>query len=225
MTNRVFTDKELEKMGTRTLDLLTQAIESGDKEKAKNLANQMYQESSQMHDMYVDWVALLMDYIYKNHGENALYQALKEWAMQRPTVDVRKLDFRVRVEGLAAWLRGHLVPLKVEEDNEKVCITMEPCGSGQRLVQNGRYGSPCNLTMIQKPHSITWGMTDFPIYCTHEPIIEIVSIEQLGYPAQVVFHPEKVARDKSCTFCIYKNVEDTPEEFYTRVGKQKPRKK
>ena len=224
MVNRVFTDKELEEMGTRTLDLLTQAIESGDKEKAKRLANQMYQESSQMHDMYVDWVALLMDYIYKNDGENALYQALREWAMQRPAVDVRKVDFRARVQGLATWLRGHLVPLKVEEDDEKVCMTMEPCGSGQRLVQNGRYKPPCSLTMIQKPHAMTWGMTDFPIYCAHEPVVEIVSIEQLGYPAQVAAHPEKVARDKPCTFCVYKKVEDTPQEFYKRVGKRKPKK-
>ena len=33
MTNRVFTDEELEEMGTLTLDLLNQAIEAGDKEK------------------------------------------------------------------------------------------------------------------------------------------------------------------------------------------------
>jgi len=224
MKNRVFTDEELKEMGTPTMDQLTQAIEAGDKEKAKRLAKQMYSDSSQMHDMYLDWVAGLMDYIYKNYGENALYQALREWAMRRPPVDVRKVDFRARVRGLAAWLRGHLVPLKVEEDDEKVSMTMEPCGSGQRLLQSGIYGPPCNFTMIQKAHPMTWGMTDFPIYCAHEPIAEIMSIEQLGYPTQVAVPAEKVAH-KSCTFCIYKNVEDTPEKFYTRVGKQKARRK
>lgn len=222
--SRVFTDEELEEMGARTIDLLTKAIEAGDKEQAENLANRMYSEFSSMHDLYVDWTAGLMDYIYTNYGEDALYQALRKviGAFLGTMVDVRKVDFRRRAQGTAASLRGHLQPMKVEEDDEKVCITMEPCGSGQRLVQKGSYGPPCNLTMIQRPHLMTWGMTDFPIYCTHEPIIEMLSVEQLGYPVVVTLPPEKVARERSCTFCIYKNVEDIPEEVYTRVGKQKP---
>ena len=224
MTNRVFTDEELEEMGALTLDSLNQAIEAGDKEKAKRLAKNMFRESLQMHDMYVDWVAGLMDYIYRNYGENALYQALREWRMRQPHVDVSKVDFKARAKGLAYALKGHQMPMKVEEDDEKVSITMQPCGSGQRLVQKESYGPPCNFTMIQKPHLMTWDMTDFPIYCTHEPVIEMVSIEKLGYPTQVAVHPDKVARDKACTFCIYKNIDDTPEEFYTRVGKQKLKK-
>ena len=63
MSNRVFTDEELKEMGALTLDLLNHAIEAGDKEEAKRLAKHMYRESLQMHDMYVDWVAGLMDHI------------------------------------------------------------------------------------------------------------------------------------------------------------------
>jgi hypothetical protein len=224
MTNRVFTDKELEELGALTSDLLNEAIDSGDKEKAKRLAKNMFRESLMMHDMYVDWVTGLMDYIYKNYGENDLYQALREWRMRQPKADVRNTDFKTRAKGLAHALKGHQMPIKVEEDEEKVSITMQPCGSGERLVQKGKYGPPCNFTRIQKPHLMTWGMTDFPIYCAHEPVIEQVSIEQLGYPPQVSVPAEKVG-DKGCTFCVYKNVDDVPEEFYTRVGKQKPTKK
>jgi len=224
MTNRVFTDEELKEMGALTLDLLNHAIEAGDKEEAKRLAKHMYRESLQMHDMYVDWVAGLMDHIYKNYGENALYEALREWRMRQPHVDVRDVNFKARVKGLVHALKGHLMPMKVEEDDEKVSITMQPCGSGQRLVEKGSYRPPCNFTMIQKPHLMTWGMTDFPVYCAHEPVIERVSIEQLGYLTQVAVPAEKVG-DKACTFCVYKNVDDIPEKFYTRVRKQKPRRK
>lgn len=224
MANRVFTDEELREMGERTVDLLTQAIEDGDKERAKKLANQMYREFSSMHHLYVDWTAGFMDYIYTSYGEEALYQALRKVIGESvgPMVDVRKADFRSRVRRLAATLRGHLEPVTVEEDDEKVCITMEPCGSGQRLVERGAYELPRSLTMIQKPHPMTWGMTDFPIYCTHAPVLEILSIEQLGYPVNVTVPPEKVARGKSCKYCIYKDVENIPEEVYTRVGKQRP---
>jgi len=223
MVNRVFTDEELKQMGTRTVDLLTEAVEAGDKEQGKKLANQMYREFSWMHDLYVNWTTGFMDYIYTNHGEDALYQALRKviGMFMGPTVDVRKVDFRRRVQEMASVLRGHLEPMKLEEDDEKVCITMEPCGSGQRLVQRGAYEPPCNLTMIQKPHPMTWGSTDFPIYCTHNPVLEILSIERIGYPASVSFPAEKIAR-APCRFCIYKDVDNTPEEVYTRVGKQKP---
>jgi hypothetical protein len=42
---RVFTDEELQEMGTRTLDLVMAAIDAGDKEKAKELAAKMYRRS------------------------------------------------------------------------------------------------------------------------------------------------------------------------------------
>jgi hypothetical protein len=224
MTERVFTEEELERMGKRTVDLLDEAIEMGDQEQARELARRMYREFSAMHHRYVDWVAGLMDYVYTQCGDDALFEALRQviGASLGQMADVRSVDFRRRVQALAASLRGHLEPIRVTEDDEKVCIAMEPCGSGQRLMERGSYQPPLNLTMLQKPHPITWGMTDFPIYCTHAPMLEILSIEQLGYPATVAFPPEKVASERSCTYCIYKNVEDIPEEVYTRVGKQKP---
>jgi hypothetical protein len=225
MKNRVFTDQELKEMGTRTLDLLTEAIESGDKDKAKQLAERMYQETLKMHDMYVDWTASFMDWIYKNYGDDALLQAekkvFKDFIGKLP--DLRKVPFRLRAQGTVNSLRGHQQPLKIVEDDEKICITMEPCGSGELLVQRGRYGPPCNLSMIQKPHIITGGKTDFPVYCTHEPVLELIAIEMFGYPITVCFPPEKVAREGGCRFCIYKNFNDIPEEFWTKVGKQKPK--
>jgi len=177
-----------------------------------------------MHDLYVEWVAGLMDHIYKNDGEDALCQALTEWQMRQKLVDVRNADFRSRAKGMINALKGHQMPMMVEEDDEKLCITMQPCGSGQRLMEKGCYGPPCNFTMIQKPHLMTWGMTNFPIYCTHAPIIERVAIERLGYLPQVTVPAETVGQI-SCTYCVYKDIDDIPEKFYTRVGKKKPKKK
>lgn len=222
--NRVFAKEELEEMGRRTVDLLTEAIEAGDEKRAKELARRMYREFAFMHDLYRDWAAGFMDYIHRNYGEDALYQALRKvaGAPGGPKANAEKVDFRRQVQGLAHVLRGHLETMKVEEDDEKVCIQMQPCGSGQRLLQDGGYGPPRNLAIIQKPHPMTWGLTDFPIYCTHCPVLEILSIEQLGYPAVVAIPDEKVASG-SCKYCIYKNPNDIPEEVYTMVGKQKPK--
>lgn len=224
MTNRVFTDQELEEMEALTLDLLTKAIESDDKERAKSLAEQMYQESLQMHDMYVDWTTGFMDWIYKNYGDDALLQAERKVLgdFVGKLSDIREIDFKLMMMGMVNWLKGHQQPLKVVEDDEKVCVTMVPCGSGERLIQRGRCEPPWNFSMIQRPQPMTGGKIDLPVYCTHEPVIEMLTIEQLGYPISVCFTPEKVGREGGCRFCMYKNVKDIPEEVWTRVGMQKP---
>ena len=227
MSNRVFTDQELEEMGALTLDLLTKAIEAGDKEQAKVLAQRMYDESLQMHDMYVDWAAGFMDWIYRNEGDDALEQAerkvFKDFMGLGQLPDLRGIDFKLRALGTINSLRGHQQPLKIEEDDEKITITMMPCGSGERLFQKGRYGPPCNLSLIEKAQPMTGGQTDYPVYCTHEPVLELLAIEQLGYPITVCFPPENVAREEGgCRFCVYKDFKDIPDECWTRVGKQKP---
>ena len=48
--DRVFTDEELKEMGTLTLDLVIQAIDAGDKDRAKELSKRMYQEFQILHE-------------------------------------------------------------------------------------------------------------------------------------------------------------------------------
>jgi hypothetical protein len=222
--NRVFTGEELEEVGRRTVDLLTEAIEAGDVERAKKLAKRMYREFALMHDLYRDWTAGFKDYMYRNYGKDALYQVLRKAAGStgRPSANVEKLDFRRQVRGLARVLPGDLEAMKVEEDDEKVWMQMQPCGSGQRLLEDGGYGPARNLAMIQKPHPMTWGLADFRIYCTHCPVLAILSIERLGFPAIVATPGEKVASG-SCKCCIYKDPKDIPGEVYIMLGQQKPR--
>jgi len=167
---RQFTDQELEEMGRRTLDALDEAIQGGDKDRARYLAKRMYREFSAMHDLYVDWTAGLMERIYRSGGQDALYDAMKEvLAVSTQPEAAETRGFRDRVRDLAFVLRGHLVNLHMEEDADKVSITMRPCGSGQRLMEKGAYGPPMNLSMIDEPHPMTWNMKSFPIYCTHAP--------------------------------------------------------
>ena len=43
---------------------------------------------------------------------------------------------------------------------------MNPCGSGQRLWRNGRYG-PEGLGVTDEAHDWSYGREGFPLYCTH----------------------------------------------------------
>jgi hypothetical protein len=222
--NRVFTKEELEEMSGRTIDAAIAALEAGNIEKAKKLMKRMHREFQSLHDIYVNWAADMMDYIYRRDGEEALYEATRK--STETSIDTvidlyTKADFRRQVEMLAAGLRAHLQKIHIEEDDEKVCIEMDPCGSGQRLLESGAYGPPRNLSRL-KPHRLTWGLPNFPVYCAHGPVEEIMCIERIGYPVYVVFPAKEIAK-KSCRYCIFKDPKAIPEEVYKRVGMEKPK--
>ena len=218
---RIFTDQELQEMGTRTLDLVYKAIDEGDKEKAKQLASRMYQEFNYLHDGYGFWVSGLQTYLYRNYGIDALEQAEREAHTTEAKVvfkPIEQTDIRSRVEHLAKGLRGHLQPIKIEEDDEKVSLTMQPCGSGERIIQKGGYEA--GLARVKESHGITWRMKDFPIYCVHCPVMEMLEIENTGNFGAVHIVSEPISHG-SCKFSFYKNPADIPEQFYTRIGKKK----
>jgi hypothetical protein len=221
---RIFTEKELEEMGTRTLDLVYRAIDSGDKEKAKELADRMYKEFNYLHDGYMFWITGLLTHIYKKHGISAVEEAEREaHTIEGKTVfKAPELpDLRSKVAYMAGNLRGHLQPITIREDDEKISLTMKPCGSGERIIQKGGYKPEAGLAIVHEPHHITWGMKDFPIYCVHCPVMELLTIEGTGDfgPIHIVAEP---INHGSCQFVFYKDPSKIPEKYYTRIGKNKP---
>jgi hypothetical protein len=222
--NRVFTDQELKEMGTRTLDLVYEAIEAGNKDKARELATRMYREFNFLHDGYMFWVSGLLTHIYKKHGIDAVEEAERE----AHTIEARavfkppeKTDLRSRVEHLASGLRGHLQPITIKEDDEKISLSMQPCGSGERIIQKGGYSPEVGLSKVEHPHRITWGMKDFPVYCVHCPLMEVLELDRTGNFGAVHIVSEPMYQG-ACQFVFYKNPADVPEEFYARVGRKKP---
>jgi hypothetical protein len=222
---RIFTDAELKELSVKTLDVLLETIDAGDKKKAKELAERMYKEFNHLHDGYFTWVSGLQTFIYKNYGIEALEKAEREahtieanlvWKSSGPS------DFKSRVAAMAGGMRGHLQPISVVEDDEKITITMKPCGSGERIIRMGGYEPEIGLAKVQEAHPITYQQEDFPIYCVHCPIMEMLDIEKTGDFASVHIISDPVGQEH-CQFAFYKDAADIPEEAYTRIGKKKPR--
>jgi len=155
---RIFSEQELREMGARTLDLVLEAIDAGDKEKAKELAKRMQKEFNFLHDGYFFWVTGLQTYIYKNYGIDAVEEAEREAHTIEAKVVFKppeKTDIRSRVEHLAGGLRGHMQPISIVEDDRMISLTMQPCGSGERLIQMGGYDPETGLSRVRDPHPIT----------------------------------------------------------------------
>lgn len=221
---RVFTESELREMRGRTLDRVLEAIEAEEKDKAIELSKRMYQEFLNMHDIYMHWVTGLLSEVYRRFGSDVLEEVERcAFKFEGMVKAFSKMDLRTKVEWMVHAFRGHLQSVNIEEDDEKICLTMDPCGSGQRLVEQGAYQSPLNFATVQEAHPIGWGKSDFPIYCTHDPVLEMVAIELTGYPLYVCFEAEEMATS-GCRVCFYKDPQDIPGKFFTRVGKEKPKK-
>ncbi|MBW1803057.1 MAG: hypothetical protein JRJ85_20280 [Deltaproteobacteria bacterium] len=203
---REFTREKLKAMGERTLDLLKNAIEAGEMEKAGKLALRMYNEFSAMHDLYRDWLTDLFSYLGRRFGDEVLSESLEH------TVSgfTKRLENRYadksaarKLEILAAGLRGHLQPLEIEEDDEKFTIRLTPCGSGGRQVRDGLYDPPTDFLKIENPQPMTFDRPNFPVYCAHCFFQNITPIEPEGKPIFHVKPGEKIGEDP-CSFFVYK---------------------
>ena len=204
--DRIFTQRELEAMGNRTLDLLQSSIDDKDEETTKNLSRRMYSEFLAMHDLYRDWVTDLLTFIGKRFGDEALYDALKQ-SVEGFTSALNERyankSARRKMEILAAGLRGHLFPFKVEEDEEKFTITPDVCPSGGRLIRDGAYGPPRNFLKIKKAQPMTFDHKDFPVYCSHCYFQNMIPTAPDGSPLFVT-EPSQKLGEEPCRVYVYK---------------------
>lgn len=220
---RVFTEEQLKEMGTRTFDALNTAIQAGDKEKSLKLTKRMYREFEAMHDLLVKWLASNYNYIYGKYGDAGLYDALhagcSTWAGDLIKIYAGKEPKRI-LEILAMGLRGHLQGYKIEEDDEKFTIYCDPCGSGGRLALSGAYESGPKFSRIKKGQAMTYGQSDYPVYCAHCTFQEILPIEATGKPIFITEPPAEIGKGP-CKVLIYKDPDKIPEKYFTKVGKKK----
>lgn len=229
-TDRLFTEEDLRAMETRTLDRLVAAIDDGDMDAARANARRMFREFEAMHRLYRRWVVSLLTFVGERFGDVSLQEALHEsvrtwWGPFVEAFVEGDGDLATRARRFASGLRGHLVGLSVAEDDERIIIRMDPCGSGGRLVREGVYDGADPMLTVPGPRPVTHGFDTMPVYCCHQPFMEIVSIELYGWPA-IVIEPECHLERCRCAFIIYKDPADVPDRYYERLGlerSQRPR--
>ncbi len=203
---RIFSSEELATLGKLTLELVEDAVDAGETEKAKKLSRRMYKEFLSMHDLYRDWVTALLTFIGRRYGDSVLSEALRYGcqAWLEPLCDKYEgQDTRRKAQMMIAGLRGHLQALTVQEDEEKVTVVMDTCGSGGRLVEEGAYGPPRDFLKIQTPQPMTFGRSDFPVYCAHCHFQNCLPVELRG-KSLFVTEPSDEPGVEPCRIHLYK---------------------
>jgi hypothetical protein len=157
--SRLFSRSELDEMGKNFNQLALEALEAGDTEKARFWIEKNEETKYAIHDLYMHWVADLLGRLHEKLGKKDYFELLrttvKRWAI--PFYEAKRelsatgglkayIDFLVN-----AW-RQHCGEFTVEEDDEKVTLRHQPCGSGGRLVDEGAYEGESAYCTIKEVH-------------------------------------------------------------------------
>lgn len=224
-------------LGIATQRKLDDAIEDGRTEDAKELSQYTITESKPLHDLFCDWIWDLLTQVAKRSGENAMFDVLKSsqqtWMLKRTWKGFLGLSVKERVQLSAEMMRSHHGGpeqdggLDIVDEGDYYAIRFNPCGSGGRMRRGdpvdgtpSRLGAPYNFGTTQEAHDWSWGKKDVPYYCLHCAVNEMVPMELGGHPLWVTeFNPDP---QKPCGWRFYKEAEKIPEEYYTRLGREKP---
>jgi hypothetical protein len=231
MSQRWFSDEELEQLSRPTMDRAIEAIDAGDLDGARRLCGEMKHEWLMLHDLMAESVLGLISHVQEKGGDAAVAEAWEsciEKGWRRHHDAISRVDRRELVGLLAATWRAHSGSgtgehpgrFTITEDDEKVTFTMNPCGSGQRLVRRGLYENP-GYGRTHEAHDWSYGRRDFPLYCTHCSFMnERMPIQWSGYPLYPSDPPEDYSTDP-CTWYWYKDRDDIPARHWERYGESK----
>jgi hypothetical protein len=187
----------------------------------------MYNEFLSMHDLYRNWITATLSEVGERFGDDALEEVMVEGvrAWWKPIVNnlpTGPESLPARVKMFVSGLHGHLQPLEIREDDEKFEIKLCPCGSGGRLVSEGKYEGKDAFLTIKDAQPLTYGRKNFPVYCAHEYAMEKVDIEENGKPFVVVEPAARIGKEY-CSMIVYKDPDNVPDKYYERLGLDKPK--
>jgi hypothetical protein len=210
--------EELKEISTSIWDKVRDAIDKGDKEKAKALLEEALQNVMQLRGILMDFIDELQIALAERAGEEAIHETMRKICNARmmPLFGQKfpRLTTEERIKDRSfAWAVRHGVNFEVEEDEEKFVFQL-PCDTGGYLAAKPASGR------TKKAYPWTSGEKDVSYYCAHCSLAaEVMAIEQVGYPFWINFPPKKAG--ELCIQWHYKDVQKAPEKFYKRAGKSK----
>jgi hypothetical protein len=207
----------------------------------------------QAHDRDVDHTYALMSLIKEELGEDAIRDMydrvllpLFVWRYEKFDIDKHPWDEGLEVLMLVACeaMRGHLVgpertgDFELIEEEDRYILRFDPCGSGGRTIRGdwieetpARMEPPYGWKVSEEPHDWNHYTPGVCLYCSHCIILmEQMPMDRFGYPVRVIDPPVYPDTDRDpnvrqkCSWTMFKDPTQVPEEFYERAGRTKPTK-
>jgi hypothetical protein len=225
---RMIRKEGIEELGVGTVRVINDLIDQGKAEEAKAMVDYFRTEMLVVHDIYAQYVQDILAFIAGTFGEDqveaAFRAALGTWFAERYEA-YNKMTLEERVQLTAEGMRCHLDgperkgDFTLIEEKDRFVYRWDPCGSGGALRRRAA-AKGTEVASAKEAHPWTWGKKGVCLYCSHCSLVnEILPVENFGYPNRITEYPENPG--DPCTWYIYKDPDDIPEEYYRRIGKTK----
>lgn len=148
---RYFSDSELAEMSRPMTDRIREHIVAGKKKAAVKLCRDVKDEFLFLHDLYVNMILATFTFIADRAGEQKLGEALA-YQFEKAVAPLVESRRKLPLHDLAAFLALNIFGVDncnqtglpkgrftMEETDRAVLFTLDPCGSGGRLIRAGAY--------------------------------------------------------------------------------------
>jgi hypothetical protein len=218
-------DADVERMSTPLWEQAKTALRAGRVDEASDLIDKAVAQWAGLKDYSINWITSLLTFIAEELGEDAVERALRKTGEEfvRPRrdtgVDWATLPASARAKVITRAMLGNMGAVEVEEDDEKITLSFR-CGSGGKLIDDGRYEGPHAYTTLRERAPRTFMREALPVYCAHCSINnEIQPVEWGQAPSSIEHPPERPG--EPCVHHVYKDLGRIPVADYERIGKHK----
>jgi hypothetical protein len=216
----------IERLSTPAWERAKQAVAAGERDEAIRLIDAAVAGWRSLQDYSINWITSLLSFIGEELGEEAVERALRrtgeEYVRPRRSgpVEWAELPAEVRARAIARAMVANFGEVEVSEDDEKITLSFR-CGSGGRLLDEGRYDQPGGYLVLRERSGRTFGRDELPVYCAHCSVNNEMQPIEWGQPPVSVEHPP-TGKGEPCIHHIYRDPRAVPDEVYTRLGTRPP---
>ncbi len=226
MREPILSAAEIAKMQTPIWEQAKAAIDADDSDGAKQLIDRAVEQWAGLQDYSINWITSLLTFITEEVGEEAVERALRRtgetFVRPRRTSEQLWGDLPAaqRAKVIARSMLANMGTVAVSEDDEKITLEFR-CGSGGKLIDDGRYEGEDAYATLKEPGGRTFGKDAMWVYCAHCSVNnEMQPVEWGEVPTSIEFPPERAG--EPCVHHVYKDVTAIPDEAYRRIGKKPP---
>ena len=226
MSEPILSAAEIAKMQTPIWEQAKAAIDADDSDGAKQLIDRAVEQWAGLQDYSINWITSLLTFITEEVGEEAVERALRRtgetFVRPRRTSEQLWGDLPAaqRAKVIARSMLANMGTVAVSEDDEKITLEFR-CGSGGKLIDDGRYEGEDAYATLKEPGGRTFGKDAMWVYCAHCSVNnEMQPVEWGEVPTSIEFPPERAG--EPCVHHVYKDVTAIPDEAYRRIGKEPP---
>jgi len=180
---------------------------------------EMERAARAVRNLGIDYAWILLTYIGRRYGDEAVIQALRFRHKCRPQVAEKMLGMSPidAIRFKTGIHRVHGSKLTLTEEKDRFVLKLDPCNTGGRMLREGLGKPPVNLGKFRKPYPESWNRAGVSYYCAHCAVHSIMSVEKgAPHPTWIYRCPE--SPQDPCYQYYYKRTEDVPEKYFEELG-------